>query len=48
MDAHLESGGRDSRSALLKGLFYLVTTLILVSLAYTGWIVVGTWGRVGV
>jgi hypothetical protein len=48
VDAHLESGGRDSRSALLKGLFYLVTALILVSLAYTGWIVVDTWGRVGV
>jgi hypothetical protein len=48
VDAHPESGGRDGRSALLKGLFYLVTTLILVSLAYTGWIVIGTWGRVGV
>lgn len=48
MNAHPESGGRDGPSSLLMGLFYLVTALILVSLAYTGWIVVGTWGRVGV
>lgn len=45
LDAHRRT---DGSSALLKGLFYLVSLLILGSLGYTGWIVVSYWGRVGV
>ncbi|MFW5904994.1 MAG: hypothetical protein ACOCUZ_02135 [bacterium] len=45
MDARRESAGG---STLLKGLFYLISVLVLASLGYTGWIVAIYWGRVGV
>ena len=35
-------------SALLKGLFYLVTILLLAAVGYTAWVVASYWGRVGV
>jgi len=38
----------DGSSILLKALFYLVSVLALGSIAYAGWVVIGTWGRVGV
>lgn len=45
MDTDLEA---DGRSGLLKGLFYLVTILLLTALGFSGWVIVLHWGRVGV
>ncbi|MGK7312475.1 MAG: hypothetical protein ACN0LA_09570 [Candidatus Longimicrobiales bacterium M2_2A_002] len=38
----------DGSSSLLKGLFILVSLLVLAALGYAGWIVVAYWDRVGV
>jgi hypothetical protein len=40
--------GTDGSSTLLKGLFYLISALLLAVLGYTGWVVAEYWGRVGV
>lgn len=33
---------------LLRALFWLITILILASMAFAGWFVAEYWGRVGV
>jgi hypothetical protein len=45
VDAQRDSNGRP---ILLKALFILVTTLLLVAVVYAGWIVISYWDRVAV
>ena len=45
MHAQHESDGSHT---LLKGLFLLVSLLVLAALGYSGWIVAAFWDRVGV
>jgi hypothetical protein len=45
VDAQRHSNGRPT---LLKALFILVTTLLLVAIVYAGWIVISYWDRVAV
>jgi hypothetical protein len=41
-------GDTNGRPALLKALFILVGTLVLVAMGYAAWIVISYWGRVSV
>jgi hypothetical protein len=45
---HTESASARAAPALLKGLFFLISILVLAAIAYAGWIVARTWDRVGV
>ncbi len=40
--------GTDRSATLLKGLFYLISALLLAAVGYAGWVVTAYWGRVGV
>lgn len=45
---HADSAPAGAVPALLKGLFILVTVLVLAAAGYAGWIVVRYWDQVGV
>jgi hypothetical protein len=45
---HTDSAPAGAVPALLKGLFILVTALVVAAAGYAGWIVLRYWNQVGV
>jgi hypothetical protein len=45
---HTERTSARAAPAIFKGLYFLISILVLAAIAYAGWIVARTWDRVGV
>jgi hypothetical protein len=45
---HTERTSDRAATAIFKGLYFLISILVLAAIAYAGWIVARTWDRVGV